>query len=250
MYSCSNFNSQGISNILSSIVQLAGMTEFRQLIFKNENGVKVLQKIIKNSNVKFHSLDISSIIYSLGILSGSIDLGKQLTRLIRSTYNVLVSQIPPVSEFSIISSFRILSGFIKLMRNNIIIYNKPSQDLIRGLLINKVIANPSIINNKEMYKYIYPIVFFQEYLTKIELIKIFKNITFVTPNVDFLKSYFVSMGCLLVKIRKELDKDDKEKQDLLALESKVIIEIQGVWQQFKPKIKKFNYKTINAIYTY
>jgi hypothetical protein len=88
---------------------------------------------------------------------------------------------------------------------------------------------------------------FQEYLTKNELIKILENVNFFIPDINDAKSYFTSMGYLLVKTRKELD-NDKENKDLLNLEHKVTTEIKKVYRLFHDNIENVDQGTRNAMH--
>ena len=243
------FNAQDIAINIYSISNLAELTEFVQLIYKNNNIIKSLMlRVINHKDLNWTDKEISTVINGLGMLTNNLYFNKELYDLIQTTYIFLYNKMSFVmSEINIETSTYMTSGIIKLILNNVISYYKPSKEFIRNIILNKVIANPSIINTKKLYYFMHSITFFQEYVTKRELIWICKNINFFTPDVNNLKIYFISMGYLLVKTRKELE-NDKENKDLLNLEHKITTDIRKTYRLFHDKIENIDSKTIYAIY--
>ena len=238
-----------IGNSIYSISRLVEFPEFRQIISDNKNIiVLLLQELITNKFFQIGFINFDIIFYGLGLLSDNIYWHKKNTDAIKTLYNFFLEQIgTKVLEINIQHSNAIISGIIRLMSSNIITNNKPSKKFIRDILLNKIIANPSIINNKELYLYIYTISFFQEYLTKIELIRILQNITFFIPYVSHVTVYFASIGPLLARVYKELYNDNKNEK-LLILNDKIRENIKAVWDYFKPYVKNFNQPAITAIH--
>jgi hypothetical protein len=243
------FTPQGCSSIIYSIAMLTELTEFTQLFNNNQHIITLLlDEVVENKNLNWREIDSSFVINALGLLIKNSYVNKQLHNSIRKTYFFLYHKIYfNASNINILSTINIISGIIKLTLRNIINDNKPSYNFIRDIFLNKIIANPSIINTSKLYQYLYTMTFFQEYLTKTELILIFKNITFFTPDVNNLKVYFTGMGYLLVKIRKELD-NDKENKDLLDLEHKIATEIRKVFLLFHKNIENINKVTRSSMY--
>ena len=245
--SISNFIPQHITNIIHSLAKLSKDPEIRKVIGNNRTVIELLLQESKNKISSFYKIDISELFYGLGILSNNIYFNQKVNDIIRSTYKLLLSYISDNAlKFNIKDISSILHGIEKLIGCNIIAGYKPNKCFIRNILLNRVIADPSIINDNELYGNIYHIAFFQEYLTTTELLKIFKDINFFIPSVKYLKTYFTSMGYLLARIYKEL-KNDSENPELKTLEYKVKTAIKVAWQQFQPNIKNFNRKEINAI---
>jgi hypothetical protein len=242
-----SFNYQEIANTIHSIAKLSEDPEINKVIDENITIIELLLQECKHKISYIDKRDVSAIFYGLGVLSNNIYFDRKLYDIVRSTYKPLLTYISDNALKLNIEAIRsILHGIKKLIECNIITDYKPDKGFIRNILLNKVIADPSIINDNELYNNIYHIAFFQEYLTTTELIKIFKDITFFTPSVKFLKIYFTSMGYLLVKIHKEL-KNDSENPELKALEYKVETAIKETWKQFQPNIENFNHEEITAI---
>jgi hypothetical protein len=182
------------------------------------------------------------------MITDDIYLNKKVANIVKVAYHTLYSKVPcMVPKIDILSASFLLSGINKLIRNNTITSNKPSKSLIRGVFLEKIIADTSIINNNRLYHYLHTIADFQAYLTKNELIKILENINFFIPDINDAKSYFTAMGYLLAKIRKEIA-NDKKNRKLIVLEHLIETEIKKAWLHFKPNIDSFNMSLITAIH--
>jgi hypothetical protein len=243
------FTPQEIRSNIYSITNLTRLTEVTQLFNNSQHIIQLLlQEVVENKNLNLEDTDISHVINSLGMLINNSYIDKKLYNRIRETYFFLYSKIYfNASNINILNSNNIISGIIRLISGNVINDDKPSYNFIRDIFLNKLIANTSILNTKKLYQFMHTITFFQEYLTKTELIRILKDTTFFTPDVNNLNIYFTSMGYLLVKIRKELD-NDKENKDLLNLEHKIADKTKKAWLLFHKNIENIDKYTRNAMY--
>ena len=244
-----NFNTQSIASTLLSIGKLTNFSDFIQLISDKQDIIELLlENAITNNNLNWKPRDVSQVIYTLGIITEDIYLNKKVASIVKLAYNTLYSKVSfTAPKYDISSAHFLLCGIIKLIKNNVITSNKPSKSIIRGIFLEKIIADTSIINNKDLYQYLHTIANFQAYLTKNELIKILENINFFIPDINDAKVYFTTMGYLLAKIRKELN-NDKENKDLLNLEHKVTTEIKKVYRLFHDNIENVNQGTKNSMH--
>jgi hypothetical protein len=247
----SDFNPKSISDTIFAIAKLLLFPEITQIISKNRHIIELLlQEIVEDINLNWKAMNISMIFFGLGqiVCVRNLSLSGTLSQVIRSAYNMLYNKIPSVeSNIDVEMGDYILFGIIMLIRANIIIDDKPSEDFIRRIFLNKIIADHSIMNSGKLYCFLYTMSFFQEYLTKKELIKIIDNIKFFTPDVINLKMYFSGMGHLLVKIRKEIDNDRTDKK-LFALEALITTQIKITWEHFKFNIINFDHGIKRAMH--
>jgi hypothetical protein len=246
-----SFTAQEISNIIWGLSRLVAVSDLRQLVIDNEASFELLlQQINQIDGLSFNSQKISMTIWCLAKIGEHVPFSKKSAScIVKSCLYLFRLALNKQSSMTMGNRIHIMHGLINFVQNNIITFNKPNKESIRTFYLNHIIENPELIKNDYLPINMYLIAFYQEYLTKEELITILKDIDFIKLPTEIRTQtrHFSNLSYLLVKIRNEL-KDDSENKDLIDLATKLTTAIQTGRDKLLPDIKKLDDYLLTAMY--